>query len=354
MSSTSSTADVESSIIDMEEGAPAHSATTTSTEDEAPPDRRPSDASETDSGSDPCYAGPPTIAPADDEITLITAECAWDTSIRVNDAMLVDDDEDDGGGGGGGGCDDDDGGGGVEATPILPWWKQRGGQVLIGIALAIFAVFVVEIIVLNSREANSNKNDGDSTASIDEVPAGKGGGTRGRTCPSDESANDCGATLEIWTDVVGWKVMNLVVATDNFTLPPNRTERLIDTLSGPYNFADNYGIRIHGWLVPPITSDEYFLMVSGDDEGELWLSTDDDPVNRVMVASFTISYATLGFQWEEHPEQRSSQHSLIAGRSYYFEVRVIRYEGSCIVGRVCSVHACMSSCAVCHTHHVFY
>jgi hypothetical protein len=119
-------------------------------------------------------------------------------------------------------------------------------------------------------------------------------------------------------DIMGWSVINLVVATDNFTLPPNRTERLIDTLSGPVNMADNYGCRISGWLVPPITSDEYVIMMRVDDKAELWLSADDDPVNKAEVAggltsNFVESVSQTGLI--------SGQLSFVAGQSYYFEVR---------------------------------
>jgi len=146
------------------------------------------------------------------------------------------------------------------------------------------------------------------------------------TCPSDDSAQGCGATLEIWMDIVGWSVMNLVVSTENFALSPNRTERLIDTLSGPVNMADHYGCRISGWLVPPITSDEYVLSVwgnfvwwQGKDESELWLSTDDDPSNKAIVAGLSGS---LFWNQDNKSEQYSNRISFIAGRSYYFEVRV--------------------------------
>ena len=115
-------------------------------------------------------------------------------------------------------------------------------------------------------------------------------------------------------DVWGGNVLNLVVATDNLTVPPNRTERLIDTLSGPVNMADYYGCRMSGWLVPPITSDEYVLTMLADDEAELWLSADDDPVNKAKVAIF--------FERDREPELKSvHQLSFVAGRSYYFEVR---------------------------------
>jgi hypothetical protein len=245
----------------------------------------------------------------DDDSTLIIAVGAWDAAIVVNDATI---------------CVDGEGGEGevIDATLISPWWKQRNGQVMVVTALLLLAA-IVTAIGLSSRDDSADKNDGDASTPPGEVPVVKRGPHV--TCPSDESAKDCGATLEIWLDVAGWSVMNLVVATDNFTLPPNRTERLIDTLSGPFNMADNYGCRITGWLVPPVTSDEYFLMVSGDNEGELWLSADDDPINRTMVANFMKSgnYASFEYHWEESPEQQSSQVSLVAGRSYYFEVRVI-------------------------------
>jgi hypothetical protein len=197
----------------------------------------------------------------------------------------------------------------IIATPILPWWKERSGQMLIGTALVLLAVFVTAIGL--SIDVATNKDVGD-IAAVDAIYPVRKRGPHG-TCPSDESAKDCGATLEIWMDIEGWSVMNLVVDTNNFTLPPNRTERLIDTLSGPFNWADNYGCRITGWLVPPITSDEYFLMVSGDDEIELWLSANDDPVNKVMVADVN----TVGIQ--------SSPTSFVAGSSYYFEVRVVAH-----------------------------
>jgi hypothetical protein len=131
----------------------------------------------------------------------------------------------------------------------------------------------------------------------------------------------------MWMDVWGGNFLNLLVATDNFTSPPNRTERLIDTLSGPVNIADYYGCRISGWLVPPITSDEYFLTMLVDDMAELWLSADDDPVNKAKVADFLewdrVNVADF-LKLDREPELKLvHQLSFVAGRSYYFEVREI-------------------------------
>ena len=72
--------------------------------------------------------------------------------------------------------------------------------------------------------------------------------------------------------------------------------------------ADNYGCRMSGWLVPPITSDEYVLVMTADDEGELWLSPDDNPNNKVLVAGVDNRISKLNSQ--------SSPISFVAGRAY--------------------------------------
>lgn len=254
---------------------------------------------------------------SDNDGTMLTAEVHLDPSFVVNDAMLVNEEE-------------DDGGGVIVATHIVPWWKQRSGHALLGTALVLLAAFATAI-GLSSRGIASNGDisgppaEEVATESNDVDLAGKRG-PRG-TCPSDESARDCGATLEMWMDVWGGNVLNLVVATDNLTVPPNRTERLIDTLSGPVNMADNYGCRMSGWLVPPITSDEYFLTMLVDDMAELWLSADDDPVNKAKVADFLewdrVNVADF-LELDREPDLKLvHQLSFVAGRSYYFEVREI-------------------------------
>jgi hypothetical protein len=231
----------------------------------------------------------------DDDGTLLTAEVVLDPSFFVNDARLVDEEE-------------DDGGGVIDATPIVPWWKQRSGLALLGTVLVLLAAFVTAI-GLSSRGVDPNGDVGNpppeevATKSNDTALAGKRG-PRG-TCPSDDSARDCGATLEIWMDVMGWSLMNLVVVTNNFSLPPNRTERPIDRRC-----------RISGWLVPPITSDEYVLAMLMDGEAQLLLSADDDLVNKAIVSIFYESGS-----WTGAHGLKSGQLSFVAGRAYYFEVR---------------------------------
>src|SRR3954469_5885237 len=48
-------------------------------------------------------------------------------------------------------------------------------------------------------------------------------------------------------------------------------------------FADNYANRITGFFVPPTTGN-YVFFVSSDDDSDLFLSTDDTPANKKLIA----------------------------------------------------------------------
>ncbi|MHC4283284.1 MAG: PA14 domain-containing protein [Planctomycetota bacterium] len=40
---------------------------------------------------------------------------------------------------------------------------------------------------------------------------------------------------------------------------------------------------MHGFLYPPVSGD-YTFWISSDDASELWLSTDDNPANKALIA----------------------------------------------------------------------
>ena len=52
------------------------------------------------------------------------------------------------------------------------------------------------------------------------------------------------------------------------------------------NVQDNYGVQLKGFLHPP-TTDDYQFAIASDDNSQLWLSTDADPANRVLIAQET-------------------------------------------------------------------
>ena len=125
---------------------------------------------------------------------------------------------------------------------------------------------------------------------------------------------DYGATLETWEGISGTSIANLNTAIA--AGPPNRSERLDTLLEGPTNYLDNYGSRLSGWLVPPVTGD-YTFWIATDDAGEFWLSTDAEESNKVQ-ACFITGWAGSR-DWTKFASQQSAPISLVAGQAYYYE-----------------------------------
>lgn len=124
-------------------------------------------------------------------------------------------------------------------------------------------------------------------------------------------------TREWWTGI-GGTALNSV----NWTSVPSGSES-ITSFEGPTNWADDYGSRIRGYLVAP-TSGTYTFWVATDDDGELWLSTTDQPADKVMIAS--VAGWTNNREWNKYASQKSATIALMAGQQYYIEV--LHKEGS--------------------------
>jgi hypothetical protein len=137
--------------------------------------------------------------------------------------------------------------------------------------------------------------------------------------PTCAMVDSCGATLDTWTGIGGNTIDHLIYGTNYFSLAPSRLTRLIDVLESPRNIGDSYGSRMRGWLKPPVTGD-YTFWIASNDEGELWLSTDSSSVKKVRVCYQPDS--SMPREWTKFPQQKSGSISLVAGRAYYYEVRV--------------------------------
>ena len=123
--------------------------------------------------------------------------------------------------------------------------------------------------------------------------------------------------METWTDIAGddISISDLMSGTNNLADSPSRTERLGYILEALSNSDEYYGSRMKGWLIPPVTGN-YVFWIASDNAGELWLSSDDHPDNKVLrcfVKDFTGSR-----EWYKYPEQESKSISLVAGEAYYF------------------------------------
>lgn len=81
-----------------------------------------------------------------------------------------------------------------------------------------------------------------------------------------------------------------------------------------------YGQRLRGYLLPPETG-TYTLAIASQEEGQLWISSDDSPANLRAVASCSGGPQAAFRHFDLNPAQQSGTVNLTAGRRYYFEVR---------------------------------
>ncbi|GAB3540662.1 hypothetical protein GCM10027443_38910 [Pontibacter brevis] len=100
--------------------------------------------------------------------------------------------------------------------------------------------------------------------------------------------------------------------------------RILTSFATPRNHGNNYASRARGYVTAPITG-EYVFYVASDDRAELWLSTDEAPENRMMIAS--VMSHTDQYQYDKYPSQTSAPIMLQAGQRYYIEALHREYRG---------------------------
>jgi len=118
--------------------------------------------------------------------------------------------------------------------------------------------------------------------------------------------------LEIWGGLSGNAVSDL---TGNVNYPHNPMYSLeVMSFEALTDLFDAFGGRLHGYLHPE-TSGDYTFWIASDDDGELWLSTDESPANAVNIAGHTGW--TNPRQWDWFGSQQSEPISLTGGEKYY-------------------------------------
>jgi len=119
---------------------------------------------------------------------------------------------------------------------------------------------------------------------------------------------------EWWTGIGGDWISNL---TGNPNYPDNPAGSAELTIfEGPTQWSDSYGTRVRGYVHPPVTGN-YVFWIATDDNGELWLSTDEDPANRQLIAA--VSGWAGPREWNKFASQESGEMYLVAGQRYYIE-----------------------------------
>lgn len=144
------------------------------------------------------------------------------------------------------------------------------------------------------------------------------GAERDIVLPLDDQSIPTDLRLSVWTGLTGYGVGLLKTYVSNGIPPPDQVTD-IDLLDFPQTNPDqtNFGRHIEGWLIAPETG-AYTFWLASDDGSELWLSTNDSPEQRALIAS--VPGWTSYHEWDKYPEQQSAPIPLEGGRRYAFEV----------------------------------
>lgn len=127
--------------------------------------------------------------------------------------------------------------------------------------------------------------------------------------------------MQRWEGISG-TALSALTGNANYPNNPTVTENLTSFI---WDVTDlnTYGARIFGWVYAPATGD-YTFRLATDDNGQLWLSTDDDPENLVQIASVS-GYSGVN-EFGKFAAQTSAPVHLVAGEKYY--IQALWKEGS--------------------------
>ncbi|HEU5146326.1 MAG TPA: Ig-like domain-containing protein, partial [Chryseosolibacter sp.] len=87
----------------------------------------------------------------------------------------------------------------------------------------------------------------------------------------------------------------------------------------------HYGARIRGYICPP-ASGAYVFWIASSGKSELWLSTDDDPLNKKRIAM--VRPGSKKRNWDHSSYQRSEPVTLEKGQTYYIETLHLHKKGN--------------------------
>jgi hypothetical protein len=133
------------------------------------------------------------------------------------------------------------------------------------------------------------------------------------------SVSPCSATgnisYQVWNNIGAGSAVSVLTTNANYPDNPTTTT-LVTSMRGTTNLADNFGARIAGYICPPATG-SYVFWISSDDNGELWLSSNDQASNKKLIAYHTGT--TYPSEWNKYTTQKSATINLVQGQTYYIE-----------------------------------
>jgi hypothetical protein len=136
-------------------------------------------------------------------------------------------------------------------------------------------------------------------------------------------AQSTGVFREVYENTGGGVSVADLTSHPSFPGSPT-SEEVTPNFEAPTDVLDNYGQRMRAYLVPPTTG-QYVFWIASDDASQLFLSTNDDPANKVLIAS--VNGWTPSRQYYVEGNQQSAPRSLVGGTRYYIEALMKEGQG---------------------------
>ena len=124
-----------------------------------------------------------------------------------------------------------------------------------------------------------------------------------------------GVIREMYENISGASVNDLINSS-KFPDQPDSKSIISDFFDAPINVAENYGQRMYAWFRPNATG-FYKFAIAGDDNSQLFISTNESPENVVKIAE--VPDWTEYQQFTKYESQTSSSRFLVSGNSYYMQ-----------------------------------
>ncbi|XP_031556093.1 uncharacterized protein LOC116292886 [Actinia tenebrosa] len=125
-----------------------------------------------------------------------------------------------------------------------------------------------------------------------------------------------GVYIEKWEGIDSYSIENLK---NNARYPNLPTWRGYGTqFTQPNNWGENFGTRIRAYFVPK-ESGAHVFFISSDNSGQLFLSNDEFPSHKSLIATVREERFTKPRQYDKYIEQRSWPVQLHKGHYYYIE-----------------------------------
>ncbi|GAO30622.1 lamin tail domain-containing protein [Geofilum rubicundum] len=144
----------------------------------------------------------------------------------------------------------------------------------------------------------------------------------GKDRKPDQNGLTSGLRQEVFLDLSGTTISHLT-SSSNYPGNPSYHTTITDFFEAPTDINDDYGQRLHGLLLAPETGN-YTFWIASDDNGHLYLSSDDQPGNAQLIAS--VPAWTNSREWDKFDSQQADPVHLTAGEYYYISA-LMKEEG---------------------------